>query len=82
MTATVGVALSGNLITFVLFYELLTLATYPLIVHRGTEEARRAGQSYLAYTVFGGALLLLGTVWLYTLTGTLEFTPTGVSPCS
>ncbi len=77
VTATVGVALAGNLITFVLFYELLTLATYPLIVHRGTEEARRAGQSYLTYTVIGGALLLFGTVWLYTLTGTLEFTPRG-----
>ena len=77
VTATVGVALSGNLITFLLFYELLTLSTYPLVVHRGTEVARRAGQSYLAYTIFGGALLLLGTVWLYTLTGTLEFTPRG-----
>jgi len=77
VTATVGVALAGNLITFLLFYELLTLATYPLIVHRGTEEAHRAGQTYLRYTIFGGALLLLGTVWLYSLTGTLEFTPRG-----
>ena len=77
VTATGGVALAGNLITFLLFYELLTLATYPLIMHRGTEVARRAGQSYLVYTFFGGALLLLGTVWLYTLTGTLEFTPMG-----
>ena len=77
VTATVGVALAGNLITFVIFYELLTLATYPLVVHRGTEVARRAGQTYLAYTVSGGALLLLATVWLYTLTGSLEFTPQG-----
>ncbi|MGB5397050.1 MAG: proton-conducting transporter membrane subunit [Gammaproteobacteria bacterium] len=77
VTATVGVALAGNLITFLLFYELLTLATYPLIVHRGTEVARRAGQTYLVYTMLGGALLLLGTVWLYSLTGTLEFTPRG-----
>lgn len=77
VTATVGVAMAGNLITFLLFYELLTLATYPLIVHRGTEVARRAGHTYLAYTIFGGALLLIGTVWLYTLTGTLEFTPRG-----
>jgi multicomponent Na+:H+ antiporter subunit D len=77
VTATVGVALSGNLITFLFFYELLTLSTYPLVVHRGTEVARRAGQSYLAYTIFGGALLLLSTVWLYTLTGTLEFAPRG-----
>ena len=77
VTATVGVALAGNLITFVLFYELLTLSTYPLVVHRGTEVARRAGQTYLIYTVVGGALLLLGTAWLYTLTGNLEFTPRG-----
>ena len=77
VTATVGVALAGNLITFLLFYELLTLSTYPLVVHRGTEAARRAGQTYLIYTLFGGALLLLGTVWLYSLTGTLEFTPRG-----
>jgi multicomponent Na+:H+ antiporter subunit D len=77
VTATAGVALSGNLITFLLFYELLTLAAYPLIIHRGTDVARRAGQAYLAYTLFGGALLLLGTVWLYSLTGTLEFTARG-----
>jgi len=78
VTATIGVALSGNLITFLLFYELLTLSTYPLIVHRGTEAARQAGRAYLAYTVSGGALVLFGTVWLYTLTGTLEFTPRGI----
>ncbi len=77
VTATVGVALAGNLITFLLFYELLTLAAYPLIVHRGTEAARKAGKTYLMYTFGGGALLLIGTVWLYTLTGTLEFTYQG-----
>ncbi len=77
VTATVGVALAGNLITFLLFYELLTLATYPLIVHRGTEAARKAGRTYLIYTLAGGALLLLGTIWLYTITGTLEFTARG-----
>ncbi len=77
VTATTGVALAGNLITFLLFYELLTLCTYPLIVHRGTDEARKAGKSYLAYTIAGGALLLLSTVWLYTLAGTLEFTERG-----
>lgn len=77
VTATAGVALAGNLVSFLLFYELLTLATYPLIIHRGTEKARTAGQSYLIYTIFGGALLLLGTIWLYTLTGTLEFIPRG-----
>ncbi|WP_418641069.1 complex I subunit 5 family protein [Sulfurimonas sp. ST-27] len=77
ITATIGIALSGNLITFLLFYEILTLSAYPLIIHRGTEESRLAGSRYLLYTLVGGALLLLGTVWLYTLTGTLEFTPKG-----
>ncbi len=77
VTATVGIALAGNLLTFLLFYEVLTLATYPLIVHRGTEQARRAGRVYLFYTLGGGALLLLGTVGLYRLTGTLEFMPEG-----
>lgn len=77
VSATVGVALAGNLITFLLFYELLTLVTYPLIVHRGTEAAYRAGRIYLIYTVAGGTLLLVGTVWLYGLAGTLEFTHRG-----
>jgi multicomponent Na+:H+ antiporter subunit D len=77
VAATTGVALAGNLITFLLFYELLTLATYPLIIHRGTDEARRAGRTYLIYTVVGGALLMIGTVWLYTISGTLEFTSQG-----
>ncbi|TCO78292.1 proton-conducting transporter membrane subunit [Chromatocurvus halotolerans] len=78
VTATVGVAMAGNLLTFILFYEMLTLSTYPLVVHRGTPVARRAGEAYLLYTVLGGVLLLLGAVWLYTLTGTLEFRPQGI----
>ena len=73
VTATVGVAMAGNLFTFFLFYELLTLATYPLVVHRGTEQAMRAGHVYLAYTLAGGALLLIGTVWLYGLAGQVDF---------
>jgi multicomponent Na+:H+ antiporter subunit D len=77
VTATVGVAMAGNLLTFLLFFELLTLTTYPLVVHRGTDAARRAGQVYLTHTVLAGALLLAGTVWLYTLAGTLTFAPRG-----
>lgn len=77
VTATVGIAMAADLLTFLLFYELLTLATYPLVVHRGTEVARRAGQVYLGFTIGGGALLLVGILWLYTLTGTLSFQPRG-----
>ena len=73
VTATVGAALAGNLMTFLVFYELLTLSTYPLVVHRETDEARRAGRVYLAYTLGGGALATIGTIWLYSVTGTLAF---------
>lgn len=78
VTATVGLALAANLFTFLVFYELLTLSTYPLVVHRGTERARRAGRTYLIYTLTGGTVLLGGTVWLYALTGTLDFAPRGI----
>ena len=77
VTATVGLAMAGNLLTFLVFYEMLTLTTYPLVVHRGTEAARRAGRSYLAHTLAGGMLLLAGTVWLYAEAGTLDFTRRG-----
>jgi multicomponent Na+:H+ antiporter subunit D len=77
VTTTVGLAMAGNLLTFLVFYEALTLTTYPLVVHRGTEVARKAGRLYLAYTLFGGVLVLAGTIWLYSLTGTLEFIDRG-----
>jgi multicomponent Na+:H+ antiporter subunit D len=77
VTTTVGLAMAGNLLTFLVFYEALTLTTYPLVVHRGTEIARKAGRNYLAYTLFGGVLVLAGTIWLYSLTGTLEFVDRG-----
>jgi multicomponent Na+:H+ antiporter subunit D len=78
VASTVGIALAGNLITFVFFYEMLTLTTYPLVVHRGTEKALRAGNVYLAYTLGGGTLLLAGTAWLYGLLGTVDFAYGGV----
>lgn len=78
VSATIGIALAGNLITFLIFYELLTLATYPLVVHRGTKESHRAGRIYLMYTLGGGALLMVGVVWLKTIAGPLDFTATGV----
>src|SRR5690606_28142220 len=75
--AATGVALAGNLLTFLLFYEVLTLATYPLVLHKETPEAARAARRYLAFALTGGVLLTLATVWVYTLTGTLTFTPGG-----
>ncbi|WP_164102920.1 complex I subunit 5 family protein [Candidatus Laterigemmans baculatus] len=77
VSATAGIALAANLLTFLIFYEMLTLTTYPLVVHRGTEQALRGGRIYLAYTVLGGAILLLAIAWLQTTAGTLEFVEGG-----
>ena len=78
VTATVGLALAGNLFTFVIFYEMLTLATYPLVAHKGTPEAVRGARIYLSYTLGGGMLLLVGAVWLRTIAGPLEFSQGGI----
>jgi multicomponent Na+:H+ antiporter subunit D len=77
ITATVGLALAGNLFTFFVFYELLTLATFPLVMHERTHEAKLAAISYLKYTIAGGVLLLLGIAGIYAVTGSHEFVSGG-----
>jgi multicomponent Na+:H+ antiporter subunit D len=77
VTATMGVSLAGNLLTFFVFYEVLTLTTYPLVTHRGTDASLRAGGMYLRYTLIGSAAILLAMVWLYVLAGPFDFTETG-----
>ncbi|MDR9382142.1 MAG: proton-conducting transporter membrane subunit [Natronomonas sp.] len=79
LSATMGIAFAGNLVTIFLFYELLSVATYPLVAHDETAEARSAGRKYLAYTMFGGGVLVLaGTVLVFWLAGTVTFTPGGI----
>ena len=80
VTVTIGIAMAGNLITFLLFYEMLTLTTYPLIIHRGTEEALRAGRNYLIYAFGGGGVFLFAVIWLHTLAGPADFTAAGFAP--
>jgi multicomponent Na+:H+ antiporter subunit D len=77
VTATAGIALAGNLISFFIFYELLTLVTYPLVVHRQTQAALDAGRTYLWYTVSGGTVLFVGVVWLHVVAGSIDFVHTG-----
>jgi len=77
VSSTMGIALAGNLLTFLIFYEMLTIFTYPLVVHNGTDKAMGGGRVYLMYTITGGAALLLGVVWLYMLAGQVEFTDGG-----
>jgi multicomponent Na+:H+ antiporter subunit D len=78
VTSTMGISMAGNLFTFFLFYELLTLTTWPLVVHNGTPEALAAGRSYLRYTLTGSVLFLAGLIWLHGLSGGVEFTPGGM----
>ncbi|RCV88377.1 proton-conducting transporter membrane subunit [Billgrantia montanilacus] len=73
VASTTGIALAGNFFTFLLFYELLTLSTYPLVVHRGHSAALAAGTVYLRYTLSGGLVLLLGVVALHALVGDVTF---------
>jgi len=74
----VGVALSANLVTLFLFFEIITVSTYPLVIHEQTPDALRAGHKYLAYLMPAGAFLLFGIMTTYYLTGTTDFTPGGI----
>jgi formate hydrogenlyase subunit 3/multisubunit Na+/H+ antiporter MnhD subunit len=78
LSAAMGVAFASNLVTLFVFYEILTVATYPLVAHDETEEARAAGRKYLAYTFLGGVAVLTGAVLVYTLAGTTAFAPGGI----
>ncbi|WP_045215046.1 complex I subunit 5 family protein [Desulfonatronovibrio magnus] len=77
VTASTGIAMAGNLITFFMFYEFLTLTTYPLVVHRETRQALDAGRTYLWYTILGGAILFVGIVSLQVLAGPVDFVDSG-----
>ena len=77
--ATMGIIFSANLLTFFIFYELLTIAVYPLVIHEQTEEAMRAGTVYLVYLLSGGTLVFFGIILTYVLShGNLTFTPGGI----
>lgn len=77
VTATVGISFAGNLLTFLVFYETLTLVTYPLVAHMGSPEALRAARLYLRYALTGGLALLTGVVWLTIYSGPAHFAPGG-----
>lgn len=79
VSAAVGVAFASNLVVLYVFYELLTVATYPLVAHDETEEARRAGRKYLAYTFGGGVAVLAGTALVFWATGTVDFAAGGIA---
>jgi multicomponent Na+:H+ antiporter subunit D len=79
LASTIGVAFSGNLLTLFLFYEALTLVTYPLVTHHGDDQARRGGRTYLGMLLFTSTMLLFPAIvatWI--IAGTLDFVPGGI----
>jgi len=87
IASVMGVAFAGNLLTLFIFYEALTLSTYPLVTHKGNEEARQGGRVYLGILLTTSiGFFLPAIIWTWSLAGTLDFVPggiladTGVSP--
>jgi multicomponent Na+:H+ antiporter subunit D len=79
IAAATGIALAGNALTLFLFYELLTLSTWPLVTHRGDDAARRGGRTYLLVLLGTSiGLLLPALVWTHVLAGTTDFRAGGI----
>jgi len=79
ISATMGIAFAGDLLTLFIFYEVLTLSTFPLVTHAGTPEARRAGRLYLGILMGTSiGLFLVAIIVTFSVAGTLEFRPGGL----
>jgi multicomponent Na+:H+ antiporter subunit D len=79
LSATIGVAFAGNLFTLFLFYELLTLSTYPLVAHKGDAATVRSARIYLGVLLSTSiGLFLPAIIWTYTIAGTGDFTTGGI----
>lgn len=73
LAGTLGVFFAGDLLTLLLFFETMSLASYVWVAYEQNEGALRAGDTYMAVAVIGGLSLLMGIVLLYSVTGTLSF---------
>ena len=77
--SAMGVAYAANLFTLFIFYEVLTLSTFPLVTHKGDEAAKHGGRVYLGILMGTSiGLLLPAIVWVYSIAGTTDFTPGGI----
>ena len=70
--ATVGVFLSADLFTTFVFFEIMSMASYVMVIHDEKPAAMRAGDTYLAVAVLGGMVMLMGLFLLYNAVGTLD----------
>jgi len=79
ISTVMAICFSDNLLTLFIFYELLTLSTYPLVTHAGTEDAKHGGRVYLGILLSTSiAFLLFAILGTWVTAGTLEFTPGGI----
>ena len=79
MACTIGIALSDNLLTLFVFYELLTLSTFGLVGHHGSKEAKAGAKRYLVYLLGTSLALLLPAIMIiYAVYGSLDFVPGGL----
>ncbi|MFT4960358.1 MAG: multicomponent Na+:H+ antiporter subunit D [Paracoccaceae bacterium] len=79
ISAVMGIAFAANMFTLFLFYEALTLSTYPLVSHKGTPEAVAGARTYLGILIGTSiGLLLVAVIWTYSIAGTLDFTKGGI----
>jgi len=79
LAATIGIAFAANMFTLFIFYEALTISTYPLVTHKGTAEARRSGRTYLGILLGTSIVFLLfAIIWTWSLAGTLDFREGGI----
>ncbi|HJN48975.1 MAG: monovalent cation/H+ antiporter subunit D family protein [Pseudomonadales bacterium] len=79
IAAVMGVAFADNLFTLFIFYEVLTLSTYPLVTHAGTDKARQGGRVYLGLLLSTSILFfLLAIIGTWSITGTLDFRQGGI----
>lgn len=79
LSSAVGIAFSANLVTLFIFFELLTISTYPLVAHTETPDAISAGRKYLVYLLGSGVALLFSIVVVYHYTGTTAFSFSGIA---
>ncbi len=81
IASTMGIALSANLMTLFIFYETLTLSTYPLVTHKGNDDAKKSGRVYLGILLSTSICLLLpAIIWTQSLAGTTDFIAGGILP--
>ena len=73
LSSAIGISFAANLVTFFIFYEMLTVATYPLVAHYRDDKAKASGRKYLAYTLISGQLFFAAIAAVYVIYGTCDF---------